>query len=249
MYSQFFSSVYFPFVIAPCTQFMFLAESDTSGQLCAFPSTRPQGSAALPSWGSSTAQAIAQSQRASRTQSQNMRETLLFSRCTYKSWLLKILLLLAHQTASLLSAQANELHGPAPRACGWEPVANMERSRTAPFCSSTLLGELKQSHKFTLRLQEEPMQLSSRAWIGNSLQPSKFLTAFLLQRWLPFHSGGDPPLQVLGPLWSSSAYYCVSANRICKDEADARITMDVSSPPHRPGESTVFGGTRRCEMP
>lgn len=128
-------------------------------------------------------------------------------------------------------------------------MANMERSRTAPFCSSVLLGELKQSHKFTLQLQEEATWLSSRAWIADSLQPSKFLTAILLQRQLPLHSGGDPPLHILGPLWSSSAYYCVSANRICRDEADARITMDVSSPPHRHGESTVFGGTQPCEMP
>ena len=168
-------------------------------------------------------------------------ETLLFSRCTYKSWQLEIALLLA-QTAPLLSAEADELCGPAPRACGWEPAANMERRRTTPFCSTVLLGELKQSHKFTLRLQEAAMQLSSRAWIGNSLQPSKFLTAILLQRWLPLRGGGDPPLHILGPLWSSSAYDCVSANRICRGEADARKTMDMSSPPYRHGESTVFGG-------
>lgn len=174
-----------------------------------------------------------------------MRKTLLFSGCTYKSWLLEILHLLAQQTASLLSAEADELYGPAPRARCWEPVANMERSRTAPVCSSVLLGELKQSHKFTLRLQEEAMRVSSRAWIGNSLQPSKLLTAILLQRRLPLHGGEDPPLHVLGPFWSSSGYYCVSANRICRVEADARITMDAphSSPPHR------HGGTQRYEMP
>lgn len=51
--------------------------------------TCPQSSAALPPWGSSVSQAIARSQRASRIQSQNMRETLLFSGCSDMSWLLK----------------------------------------------------------------------------------------------------------------------------------------------------------------
>lgn len=44
MYSQFFFfffPVYFPFVISPYSQFMFLAESDTSGQLYPCPQCSP----------------------------------------------------------------------------------------------------------------------------------------------------------------------------------------------------------------
>lgn len=125
----------------------------------------------------------------------------------------------APQPALLLSAEADDLHSRALRACGWEPVANTGR-RTALPCSSVLLGELKQSHKFTLKLQGVAVWLSSRAWTGNDLDASQFLTAILL--WVaPTHHGRDPPLHILGPLWSSSAYYCVPAKRICRDEADA----------------------------
>lgn len=74
MYSQFFSPVYFPFFLFLPIPSSWFWLNQTPLVSCAHPQgTCPQGSAAPPPWGSSAAQAIAQSQTASRTQSQNTR--------------------------------------------------------------------------------------------------------------------------------------------------------------------------------
>lgn len=113
---KFHSSGCFPFLIIPCTHSWFW-QSRTH-----LASGAHIQSAVLWYHRAPVREHKKASQSTERTQ-----ETLLCSRCTYKSFMLEILLLLTHQP--LFRAEANKHHSPAQRAHGWEKKANVEKQQ------------------------------------------------------------------------------------------------------------------------